>query len=177
MTLAGLMMAVALRVGDCWSQHLGAVQTIEDLGGRITYGHETKNTLGEFNHPWAGRIADSTGIRPLSPVFRVNLLERESSDEDLAFLTRLLDIRELRVRGDITDQGLAPLLKCPRLSVVELDTARVSFEFVQQLCRKPGLLRIRVSLASLTEEQLAFLRRENPWPKIEGIPVPERLAT
>jgi hypothetical protein len=92
---------------------------------------------------------------------------REFSDEGLALLAALPDLRGLSLLGTrTTDDGLAHLVRLRGLEVIYLEDTEVTDAGLNQFARMSSLSELRLSGGRITEAGLGRLRRTSPKLKV-----------
>jgi hypothetical protein len=93
---------------------------------------------------------------------------REFSDEGLALLAALPDLRGLSLLGTpTTDDGLAHLVGLRGLEVIYLEDTEVTDAGLSHFAKMNGLSELRVGGGRITEAGLRRLRRASPKLKVE----------
>jgi hypothetical protein len=92
---------------------------------------------------------------------------REFSDEGLALLAALPDLRGLSLLGTpTTDDGLARLVRLRGLEVIYLEETEVTDAGLSHFAKMSGLSELRVGGGRITEAGLGRLRRASPKLKV-----------
>jgi hypothetical protein len=136
-TTAQLLLALAIAEGTTAAESTDeATALVEQLGGKV-------------------RRDDS---RPDRPVVAVDLALKPLTDEGLARLTALKDLRELNIRGTkITDSGVAHLAGLDKLEYVNVESTAITDRAVEVFAHLPRLRWLFLNRTRITNSALRSL--------------------
>jgi hypothetical protein len=147
-----LIALVALPLGMAVNRYRAEQRTITEL--RRLGAHHIRLEPGLLGNWWP-------------KVVGVEAHGREFSDEGLALLVGLPDLRTLSLLGtQTTDDGLANLVRLRGLEVIYLEETEVTDAGLNHFARMSGLSELRVGGGRITEAGLDRLRRASPKLKI-----------
>jgi len=108
---------------------------------------------------WPG-VADDRELNRLLQTTRLKTLKFENkaiSDSQLAVVGRIATLRELTVRGRITNEGLKQLRGLSQLEVLDLSMSNITDDGLKELASMPKLTRLVVMEMRITGEGLETL--------------------